>query len=62
MLTLLNSQDTPTPRQRAVDLFCYQIAKQIGGLAAALGGVNSLIFAGALVNAAARFAGVFVVI
>ena len=48
MLTLLNSQDTDPHAKEAIDLFCYQIAKQIGGLAAALGGVNSLIFAGGI--------------
>lgn len=48
MLTLLNNQDTDPNAKEAIDLFCYQIAKQIGGLAAALGGVNSLIFAGGI--------------
>ena len=32
----------------AVDLFCYHARKAIGGLAAALGGVDSLIFSGGI--------------
>jgi acetate kinase len=37
--------DNPDPRARlAVDYFVYQAAKQIGALAAALGGVDALVF------------------
>jgi acetate kinase len=43
------------PRARfAIDLFCYNIARQIGSLAAALGGLDGLVFtAGVGENAAA---------
>jgi acetate kinase len=37
--------DNPDPRARlAVDYFVYQAAKQVGALAAALGGVDALVF------------------
>jgi acetate kinase len=37
--------DNPDPRARlAVDYFVYQVAKQIGAMAAALGGVDALVF------------------
>ncbi len=37
------------PRAKdAVDIFCYQITKSIGGLAAALGGLNTLVFTGGM--------------
>ena len=37
--------DNPDPRARlAVDYFVYQAAKQIGALAAVLGGVDALVF------------------
>jgi acetate kinase len=32
----------------AIDLFCYQVRKVIGGFAAALGGVDMLVFAGGI--------------
>lgn len=34
--------------RRAIDLFCYMIAKQIGAFAAVAGGVDSLIFSGGI--------------
>ncbi len=37
--------DNPEPRaQQAVDLFVYRISREIGSLAAALGGVDALVF------------------
>ena len=42
MRDLLASRD---PRAtEAVELFCYHIAKQLGALAAALGGIDALVF------------------
>ncbi|MDZ4810924.1 MAG: acetate/propionate family kinase, partial [Bacteroidota bacterium] len=32
----------------AIDIFCYQIKKYIGGYTAALGGLNMLIFSGGI--------------
>jgi acetate kinase len=39
---------TDTRAAEAVDLFCYQIRKVIGAFAAALGGVDMLVFAGGI--------------
>ena len=42
MRTLLASNEVGA--RRAVELFCYSIAKQLGALAAALGGIDALVF------------------
>ena len=37
--------DSPAPEAaEAVDLFCYRIARELGSLAAALGGLDALVF------------------
>jgi acetate kinase len=44
MKTLLDSSD---PRAKlAIDLYCYRIARELGSLAAALGGLDALVFTG----------------
>ncbi|HKP26792.1 MAG TPA: acetate/propionate family kinase [Dongiaceae bacterium] len=52
MKTLLESAD---PKARlAIDLYCYRIARELGSLAAALGGLDALVFTGGVgENAAA---------
>jgi acetate kinase len=46
MRTLLASDD---PRAKfAVDLFCYRAGRELGSLAAALGGVDALVFTGGI--------------
>lgn len=46
MRTLLASTD---PRaQFAIELFCYRIAREMGSLAAALGGLDALVFTGGI--------------
>jgi acetate kinase len=46
MRTLLAS---PSPQAaEAVDLFCYRIAREVGSLAAAAGGLDALIFTGGI--------------
>jgi acetate kinase len=46
MRALLESDD---PRaQRAVALYCYRIGRELGSLAAALGGIDALIFTGGI--------------
>jgi acetate kinase len=46
MRTLLSSDD---PRAAfAVDLFCYRVARELGSLAAALGGLDALVFTGGI--------------
>jgi acetate kinase len=48
MEQLLNSQATDPQAKEAVDLFCYQVKKAIGGLAAVMGGVDTLVFSGGM--------------
>jgi len=43
----LLSSDKPEARE-AVDLFCYRIAREIGSLAAAAGGLDALVFTGGI--------------
>ena len=52
MKTLLQSAD---PKAKlAIDLYCYRIARELGSLAAALGGLDALVFTGGVgENAAA---------
>jgi acetate kinase len=46
MRTLLASDD---PRAKfAVELFCYRIGRELGSLAAALGGLDALVFTGGI--------------
>ncbi len=46
MRTLLESSD---PRAKlAVDLFCYRIRRELGSLAAALGGLDAIVFTGGI--------------
>jgi acetate kinase len=46
MRTLLAS--TQPAAQEAVELFCYRIVREIGSLAAALGGLDALVFTGGI--------------
>ena len=50
---LAHEQDNPRAKL-AVDLFCYQVKKFLGALAAALGGVNTLVFTGGIGENAAE--------
>ena len=43
----LLASDRPEAKQ-AVDLFCYRIGRELGSLAAALGGVDAMIFTGGI--------------
>jgi acetate kinase len=45
---LLEHEASDMRVREAVDLFCYQVKKWIGGFAAALGGLETLIFAGGI--------------
>ena len=46
MRTLLDSQE---PRARlAIDLYCYRIRRELGSLAAVLGGLDALVFTGGI--------------
>lgn len=48
MKKLLEIEADDKRAKDAVDLFCYQIKKSIGSLAAALGGINTLVFTGGM--------------
>ena len=54
MKKLLEIEADDTRAAEAIALFCYQIKKQIGSYAAALGGVDSLIFSGGMGEQAPR--------
>jgi len=45
---LLKVRNTDNRAAEAVDLFCYQVSKYIGAYAAALGGVDTLVFSGGI--------------
>ncbi|MDR3214409.1 MAG: acetate/propionate family kinase [Azoarcus sp.] len=46
-MRVLLASDTPAAKQ-AVDLFCYRIARELGSLAAAAGGLDALVFTGGI--------------
>lgn len=48
MKKLLETEDEDERAKDAVDIFCYQAKKSIGSLAAALGGLNTLVFTGGM--------------
>jgi acetate kinase len=48
MRDLLARKDTDVRAAEAIDLFCYQIKKWVGGFAAALGGLDILVFSGGI--------------
>ena len=48
MRDLLNHEKTDVRAAEAVALFCYQAKKWIGSFAAALGGLDTLVFAGGI--------------
>ncbi len=51
---LLTREDTDIRAAEAVALFCYRISKEIGALAAALDGLDTLVFAGGIGENAAE--------
>ena len=54
MRDLLVQQGTDSRAAEAVELFCYQARKWVGALAAALGGLDTLVFAGGVGENAAE--------
>ena len=48
MRDLLNQETQDERAAIAIALFCYQVKKWIGAFAAALGGVDTLVFAGGI--------------
>jgi len=55
--TLLDARATNPDAAMAIEMFCYQIRKAIGALAAALGGLDTLIFTGGIGEHAAAVRG-----
>jgi acetate kinase len=53
MKTLLEKQASEPSAAMAVEMFCYQLRKQIGSFAAALGGIDLLVFTGGIGERAA---------
>ncbi len=53
MKTLLEARERNPQAAMAVDLFCYQVRKQVGALAAALDGLDTLVFTGGIGERAA---------
>jgi acetate kinase len=56
MRDLLEHETQDVRAAEAVALFCYQVKKWIGAFAAALGGLDTLVFAGGIGENAPRFA------
>ena len=54
MKQLLDIEGQDVRAKDAVDIFCYQVKKTIGGFAAALGGLNTLVFTGGMGENAPR--------
>lgn len=48
MQQLLEKRSDDSYAKEAIDVFCYQARKQIGGYAAALGGLDTLVFSGGI--------------
>ncbi len=48
MKQLLDREEQDNRAKEAIDLFCYQVKKSIGSLAAALGGLDILVFSGGM--------------
>jgi acetate kinase len=48
MRELMKIEDTDNRAKEAIELFCYQIKKWIGSFAAALGGLETLVFSGGI--------------
>jgi acetate kinase len=46
--TLLDAREANVDAAMAIEMFCYQIRKSVGTLAAALGGLDMLIFTGGI--------------
>jgi acetate kinase len=53
MKTLLEQRDSEPHAAQAIELFCYQLRKQIGAFAAVLGGLDDLVFTGGIGERAA---------
>ena len=48
MKVLLARGETDARARMAIEMYCYQVKKQIGAFAAALGGLDTLVFTGGI--------------
>ena len=48
MEEILKREDTDARAKEAADVFCYQVKKSIGALAAVMGGVDTIVFSGGM--------------
>lgn len=46
--TLIQKSDSDPRASQAIEMFCYQVAKQVGSYSAALGGLDLLVFTGGI--------------
>ncbi|MFQ5850147.1 MAG: acetate/propionate family kinase [Candidatus Binatia bacterium] len=53
MKTLLEKREREPDAAQAVEMFCYQVRKQVGALTAVLGGLDTLVFTGGIGERAA---------
>ena len=53
MKTLLEKRESEPHADQAIEMFCYQLRKHIGAMAAVLGGVDNLVFTGGIGERAA---------
>jgi acetate kinase len=53
MQILLDKRESEPQTAQAVELFCYELRKQIGALTAVLGGLDTLVFTGGIGERAA---------
>lgn len=53
MKTLLDKRKSESHADQAIEMFCYQIRKQVGSLASVLGGIDTLVFTGGIGEKAA---------
>lgn len=54
MKRLLEIEDSDVRAKEAIELFCYQVKKSIGSLAASIGGISTLVFTGGMGENAPR--------
>ena len=54
MKRLLEIEDSDVRAKEAIELFCYQVKKSIGALAASIGGISTLVFTGGMGENAPR--------
>ena len=57
MRTLLEREATDPHAAEAIELFVYRVSREVGSLAAALGGLDALVFTGGIGEPSASYSG-----